>query len=340
MSEYHCYYLETCIVFRIDTITPCCPGENWEGGAFKTPLIPFEGGDFPIKEFLNMKEKTKNEIKSGTSECFKCPHLTKTDFKKSKYLFNTVVITNFGECNAHCSYCSIINPKNLKYYKNKYQIYNTIKYILDNKLLDPEGIIEWGGGEPTIYKEFDDILNLLREREIKTMVNSNCIKFSDTLFNAINLNNATMQLSLDSGDKVTYINMKILDKFDDIIVNLKKYSLHHPENITLKYIINDKNNEKQSIINFLTLTKNLKITKVNLSPEGSEAFLNKISNKTFKGINIFLDEAYKKNINVNIFYSLFGKNYTRRIIKENLLLNFKKIINKLKNRFLNPNHHM
>lgn len=342
MSEYNCYYLENCIGFKIDFINPCSPGTK-----YITPLIPFEGGDFPLQKFLDMKDKTKDEIKAGTSECFNCPHLKKEKFKlikylfniiSPKYLFNVIEISHFLECNARCSYCNVWHSDQHEHNKPKYQIYNMIKYILDNNLLNPKGIVVWGGGEPTIYKEFEATSNLLSEKGIKILVNSNCIKFSDALYNAINSNNASLQLSLDSGDKATYINMKNLDRFDIIVSNLKKYSSHRPENITLKYIINDKNNEPQTLINFLTLAKDLKITKVSLSPEATEAFSNNISDKTFKGITIFLNEAYKKNITVNVFYDLFGKDYSKRIKQENpilLLLTIKKIISILKSRILN-----
>lgn len=128
--------------------------------------------------------------------------------------------------------------------------------------------------------------------------------------------------------------MKNLDRFDIIVSNLKKYSSERPENITLKYIINDKNNEPQTLINFLALAKDLKIGMVSLSPEATEAFSNKISDKTFKGITVFLNEAYKKNINVNVFYDLFGERYSKRIKTENpilIILNFKKLIHIVKN---------
>lgn len=303
-NTYYCIDLEQNINFDVDKITPCCPPPQ-----YITPHISYDGNQFPLNEFLNMRETTKNNIINNKSQCFQCPNLKIGKPNKSKYLLHSITINHFKNCNLRCSYCKIWYPENQNGYKTGYTIYNILQWIFDNNLIDPQGIIIWGGGEPTIYNEFPKIIDLISSKKIQTMINTNCIIFSKPLYNAIQKNYATMQVSLDCGDKETYIKMKGKDEFINVISTLQMYNTPYNKNITLKYIINDKNNSKEEIIKFLDIAKNLRISHVNLSAEAYEASENNISCKTFDGIKIFLLESKKRHIKVTIFREIFGKNY-------------------------------
>jgi MoaA/NifB/PqqE/SkfB family radical SAM enzyme len=339
-NTYYCVDLEQNINFDHDKIAPCCPALLYT--QYAPPSIPYNGGEFPLQNFLNMREQVKKDIQNGTSPCLKCLNLVKEKPIKNTYLFHTITINHFKYCNARCSYCDFWIPSNQEKYKTKYKLYEILQCIFKNNLMDPQGLIVWGGGEPTIYEEFPKIINLLISKKIQTMVNTNCIVFSQPLYDAIHQNCATMQLSLDCGDKETYIKIKGRDKFNDVIANLKKYATPSTNNITLKYIINDTNNSTDQIIKFLDISKNLKIFTVNLSSEANESVKETISDETFHGIKTFLLEAKKRHIKVTILRTLFGDHYLKQLDdiyinvypKSTIIINISKFL-----KFLSPNLH-
>jgi MoaA/NifB/PqqE/SkfB family radical SAM enzyme len=187
--------------------------------------------------------------------------------------------------------------------------------MFDNNLIDPKGLLIWGGGEPTINVEFDEITRLAMDHRMRMFVNTSGIVYSDVLADALRNGLATVQCSLDSGDADTYIAMKGRDRFEQIVENLTLYAEKNPDNIVLKYIINDKNNSDGSIVGFLNIAKRLGITRIALSPEAKEAWAGEISIATLGAINIFLHEAKKRRLSVDVFYSLFGEEYSK-LIKE------------------------
>ena len=76
--------------------------------------------------------------------------------------------------------------------------------IKNNKLLKAtkDNCIVFGGGEPTILKEFDKLLNLFCEENFNNIrINSSGIKYSHALTNALKNRRASLVISVDSGTK-------------------------------------------------------------------------------------------------------------------------------------------
>ncbi len=310
-DDYYCYSLENNINFENVRITPCCPPAD-----YIRPSVPYMGGPLPLEAIVQMRGKTREEIRQGISPCLQCPFLTKGKRRINGILFETITLNHFGHCNARCSYCSAWYPSNYEKYKPNYEIFEALEWLFINNLINPTGSpIIWGGGEPTILPEFEKVMGLLSKYNKPSLVNTNAIIYSENLVNALSRNLTTIQISLDAGDKETYKKMKGLDLFDQVVDNIKKYSKVGNKRITLKYIVNDVTNSKESILKFLKIAGDLNISNIAISPENHETYTKEISNQTLESIVFFIKEADKQKFNVNVLYAIFGIEYSQIIKK-------------------------
>jgi len=267
-----------------------------------------------MHEFLYMRKKTRKEIKNGTSPCLQCPQLIKGIHMPERLPVSSITFEYCGHCNGRCSYCDIWRPENRERNAQRYQVYPVLKWLINRGYINTRrGQSDWGGGEPTLIPEFGDIMELLNKAGMSTFVNTNAILFSHQLSESLKNGRARIQVSLDSGNRETYIEMKGQDKYNEVVTNIKKYAFINPDKITLKYIINDKNNSWESLTGFLDLCREIRIKQVVLSPEYTECWKHQISEMTFSQIKLFYREANRRNFNVSVLWDCFRTNYPERI---------------------------
>ncbi len=244
-SYYSCEIIEHGLDAQIDSINLCCrvcKTNYWE----KLVLINnFDGKHFDLENFFNIKKQLREQQKQGNtiSQCKGCIYLKKKEWDNKDYI-SAININNWIKCNADCIYCD------KKFYKNKkeYKIYPLIKNLMQNKQLRPEYDITIAGGEPTISKDFDNIMKLfLKHRVSPIRVLTNGIKYNKYIEKGLKNELINIVVSPDSGTRETYKRIKKVDKFNQVWKNLKKY-VSMPKDKTLvktKYIIIPSINDTQ-----------------------------------------------------------------------------------------------
>ena len=96
-----------------------------------------------------------------------------------------------------------------------YNVVPVIEDLVNKGYLRNGGEIAFGGGEPTIYPEFDDLINLFTRSGIDFMrVHSSGIKFSPAIENAIRQGALNVVVSIDSACPETYRRIKRVDCFE------------------------------------------------------------------------------------------------------------------------------
>ena len=113
--------------------------------------------------------------------------------------------------------------------------------MIDKGILRPGGEVSFGGGEPTIAPEFEELIKLLTASGFQNMrIHSSGIKFSPAIEEAIKKGVLNVVISIDAGCDKTYKKVKQVNAYKKVIENMKKYAEANTEKyglMTSKYII-------------------------------------------------------------------------------------------------------
>jgi molybdenum cofactor biosynthesis enzyme MoaA len=161
-------------------------------------------------------------------------------------IFQGIALNNFTRCNARCVYCSIWENNTECYY----HVLPILKRFEEEGLLHENVVVDWGGGEPLIYPEFDDIFNWCLENKIKQHINSSGLTFSENVFKGLKGDLVLLQISPDSGTKEVYSKIKGLNGFERVWLHIGKYC-EYADNVTIKFIIFSLNNDEKQIWAFV-----------------------------------------------------------------------------------------
>ena len=179
--------------------------------------------------------------------CEKCNNLKTVDnYENVNNKINHIDIYHWTECNAACYYCSNRNNTKLKITNKKINgqisILKSLKQLKKMDLLDDNLSISTHGGEPTLLKEFGDILNFALKYKYPVEILSNGILYEKNIPKILGrFPESYMTISLDAGTRETYKKIKKVDKFDDVVQNVRRYiketGRDFAAHILMKYII-------------------------------------------------------------------------------------------------------
>lgn len=339
MKYKSCNLIQHGLCFFCNDLVSCCfsPNDQINGGHPPT-IIHNYNGELLSKKGLFEKINEFNYIfKQGNCprECLNCYKIEEKDWEEKQYI-NSITITHFSHCNADCIYCS----NNLKKEERTNDVYEILPVLRD---LKKQGIIEKGvelhigGGEFTIYKECD---NLLEEFALSGFANvyipTNAIKFSDKLDLAIKQGNAGIIVSIDAGTKQTYRKIKRVDVFEKVVENIKRYASKGTERneVSLKYIIIPTINDNlKEFKNFLKIAKDVGVKNIIIDVDARYSrLLNHNIDYTLLNIGKKYEEIAKASGFTTEMYSFFSQCEIIKTEKENI---FNKIKNEIKYRYFN-----
>lgn len=254
--------LVSCCISPVDQINGQIPPFLYDN--YKGEILTREDLFFRIKKYSDIFEN------GGTPEqcknCFKIEEKEWESGECNKYI-DYVTVTHFSKCNADCVYCSNnLTPEERS--NNTYEVLPVLKRLKEEGILKEGFELHIGGGEFSIYKECDDIIReFALTKYAKVYIPTNVIKFSKSIFEALNNKSTVIIVSLDSGCKETFAKIKRVNAFEEVVENLKKYSSTEiaRNQIVLKYIIiptiNDNINEFKK---FLEVAKKCQIESLSI----------------------------------------------------------------------------
>lgn len=260
-KSYYCEQLENTLHFLPDRVKFCCSCTEGIG------LEIDDFSKFSQKEVIKKREEyteqlNKGEIPSGCKGCFELKEKKEEknslqDKIKSLFVKNKtqgkishIIIDHFKQCDCKCIYCAQMQIYEKE--TQKYEVLPIIRQLYKTGLLDTKDMfVEFQGGNISLLKEFDELLKEFQNHGCKKyLVLSNAIKYMPALESLDK--NATMTVSLDSGTKETYKQIKNVDAFDSVINNLTELKKKTDLKIKLKYIvIKGINDNKDEIKKFL-----------------------------------------------------------------------------------------
>lgn len=309
-----CDLVEHGLTFLHDSIVLCClSNENY---FFKKD---FNGTNFNLSEIVELKKNLRNKFKKGEilPQCINCHNLKEENWDDEDYI-NNLFIGHWTNCNCNCSYCYYANNKYLFKEIKSYNFLKILEELKKNNLFKPYGEINIAGGEPTVLKELDSIINFCLKNEVRNItVNSNCIKYNKTIAKALSRDKLLFTVSLDCSEKEMYKKIKRIDAFDRVIKNLKKYIKAQGENkhnVRVKYIIIPGINDSISQVEkWIDLCYTIGVKQIILDLETNYYYKNK--DKIPKHIYEIIEYTKKKANNLGIIVNYYS--HIQQMIYEN-----------------------
>lgn len=310
-SYYSCHELEGAVTFIHGAITMCGHVHSTNKGM---PFISeYKGGDIPIDIIKKARADLikKNQTDEDTP-CKGCQFLQKANWKQNDHLIDNITIGYYTPCNLRCSYCYITSysqEEEKKFNIPPYNMTDTLKKLIDNKLLASNCTAWLTGGEPTSFIDFKEIMTLLVDNNIKTTIGTNCTrKPIDIVRKGLQNGNVEILCSVDAGTRETYKEVKGRDRYEDVWKNIKEYNNINDKNVVIKYIFMDNNCSENEVIEFINMcqktnVKNISISRDILQYEGALS-----SEQKQMPISMYTSMAlmYKKSIElkINVFFDI------------------------------------
>lgn len=254
-------------------IKTCCylsaPGK---GNAYI--LKNYHGEKINWRKIFNIRNKYRKIQQSGKTvpECEGCIFLEEREWKQTNEVTH-VIFDHWTHCNCKCIYCYTEEDKEKYNHLKTYNIMPVVNDMLDKGILKPGGAIGFGGGEPTMLEEFEELITtLVNKKFFNIRVPSSGIKFSPVIAKGISLKQLTVVVSIDSGSRETYKKIKQMDAYDLVCENLKKYAKAQSETgfvITKFIIIPGINDTKEEIDKWLQFNMQNDITSIVIDIENS-----------------------------------------------------------------------
>lgn len=267
-KSWSCYDLHHSLFLAPDEIRTCCKrffvDNQLKGDVAIVTKDKYSYQDFNIENILKEKQHLYSDINKGVSdECSGCPFLEfkewpsldKLDIQYLSFEYHSI-------CNMKCTYCSET------YYdgkKSKYDVSKVVEELIAKKFISNCNSIVWGGGEPTLDKNFSPLIKKIADsfESVKQRVITNATVYIEDLKKYIDADKVSIVTSIDAGNKKTFQAIRKNKEFEEVISNLVKYSQNKPENITIKYIIMDENKDIEEIKEFVHVIKDNNLEKCN-----------------------------------------------------------------------------
>lgn len=253
MEEEHwsCEWLEGGLAFNRSSLHACLIVHH--GTGFPLLVKDYRGGEVPAADLLAARQLIiEANQNGGHPACRGCSHLVRRPGKTSEYPFNVVGIAHFAQCNIKCDYCYLQtqDPASFAEGLTPYAILPAIRNLIENRQLAPDAIIDWGGGEPTIYSEFDELLVLLTNHGATHYIHTNGIHIPRPLRDGLLADRIHILCSVDAGTSGTYEKMKQSRAFRQVWRNLAEY-IRLGCHVTAKYIMTAANSSDAEVDSFL-----------------------------------------------------------------------------------------
>lgn len=162
----------------------------------------------------------------------------------------SVELTLTNACNLKCVYCSDLN---LRSKQGVHQIKREDFYGLFDDLAfgGTKGVVLEGGGEPTIYPYFSDIVKYARKVGLAVGLITNG---TQSLEPEILKELEWIRVSLDASTKEEYYELKGVDEFENVLTNIAMYA-KNCHTVGVGYVVTNKNvSQLESLVLRLRMT--------------------------------------------------------------------------------------
>lgn len=255
--------------------------------------------DYSPHEYYEKLIEIARDNEYEKSHCRRCQKCKKQIYKFRK--LNWVTINTSWYCNSSCIYCMghYASPE------DGAEVLNVIKQFHELGLFDEDCLFDWGGGEPTLNPIFNETSEWLIKHNYCQRINTNGIKYSSIVEDALKHNRTTLRLSIDAGTEECFKKIKGTNAYYDVWNNIKEYR-KYSDQIYLKYNFFNLNANKNEVDVFLAKCKEIDIRYLIIDAEVKSYQPDKYAGplyytqESFDGMHYFYDKAFKMGFKVSI----------------------------------------
>lgn len=292
-----CHLIEHGISIDVDSIKACCLSREFNKGMLMVEYT-FENDtiDWEHLFFVKRNQRKHQQNNRDLPACEGCYNLREEDWDEEDYI-SFINFDHFSECNSSCIYCSVRRRKK----RTKNSTLKAVKELIKQGKFRNNGEITFQGGEPTLLKEFEELLNLFIKQGCNIRIHSSGILFSRAIRNGLKKGAVSVVISPDSASKNIYRMIKRTDKSDEVWKNIAHYRRRLKDG-----------NEK------LVRVKYIIIPGVNDSLEEVTEFLNKIKKLDIKSVIVDFEYTYANKNKGNVSPHVYILNdYIEHFCQEN-----------------------
>lgn len=244
MPKYQsCRWVEHGMVFDQANVIRHCNNFNPKYGGRPVIYSDFTEDKLDWNEFFERKNQYREIFKRGgcPQECIGCTGVSEKEWDTENYI-DYILFTPWLECNSECVYCGAAREKeHIAKNTSKYNTLNIVKDMIDKGILIKNSILDFAGGEPTMYEHFEELLDLFVDNGYRTsVIHTNAIKYNQAIEKGMKKGVVHLLVSIDAGSKAVHRKIKGVDSYNTVWANLKKYSEAQTDgikNIKTKYIV-------------------------------------------------------------------------------------------------------
>ena len=238
MKYTSCIHLEHGITFFSNSVQICCISSH-PGGGNIMQINNYHGELIDWDTFFKKRNELRESARNGKipEKCEGCYYLKEQDWDIENYI-DEVLIGHFTHCNCNCIYCYTEKDKKFFNANKTYNIYPVVKDMIERKVLSKNATITFGGGEPTILQEFEELVYLLLDYDVYNIrIHSDGIRYSPAIEKGLKLGKITLITSVDSSSRKIYEQIKQVPCHDKVWQNLEKYAKAKNGLIRTKYVL-------------------------------------------------------------------------------------------------------
>lgn len=328
-----CRLLEHGIYFYLDPgskqlcVGHCCNTDNLELPDRLYLYSDLKNQVLSWNYIFEEKRKLRENAKKGIypSQCEGCFELQERDWDDADYI-NHLTAGHIMKCNSRCVYCPIGRIPDCHNREQDVDMKPIIVELLDKNLLKFNGSLRFVGGEPTLMKEFDWLVELFSKHNVPEIyVPTSAIRLSKSLCKALEkVDSAAIVMSVDSGTKETFEKVKGTKFFDVVNKNMKIYLQHSRKKdfVISKFILfTNYNDTAAEIYNWLKNSKNNGHVEVQFDSEHSVSSSEHCENKKYVNRTLKMlkyTELIAEYFNLKVTSYLAFMNRAKRIYEKQL----------------------
>jgi uncharacterized Fe-S cluster-containing radical SAM superfamily protein len=253
---YSCRWLEGGLCFSIGALRACAEIHHGRG---EPKLMDYAGGPLDFNAIQKAKDEIhKQNQHGGHPACSGCPNLVFRRWPARTGKFDWIGITHDARCNLECNYCWLQwadyaprhNPA--LYRQMRYNVLRPIREMLAKNLVADGALIDWGGGgEPSLFDEFEELLMQFSRRQYSQWLHTNAVRAPAAIVNGTaDCSDIHVLCSVDAGCPETYKRMKKRDEYRAVWRNLLLYRRRGAQ-VVAKYIVTSENCSRKEISSFV-----------------------------------------------------------------------------------------
>lgn len=225
--------------YRSGKVTACCNSLHPE-----LELARIDDPALPEKILAGQARlRMRHKLGDAPAACRACSSFGAYDWDRypARGPFTQMSLNHFKKCNLKCAHCGYRRQDDAERDTPHEKVFDAIRRCIAAGICVPKPYLEVGGGEPSLARGLEDIVQHALENGWEGLINSNAARFSQVFASGVNAGLFTLLLTPDAGSRETYARIKGVDNFENAWRNIGRYMAATEGKAVVKFILEEGN---------------------------------------------------------------------------------------------------